>query len=156
MKVTDGNSNEVDYLLTLNNGAWNSQTDYYNYVSGSLSHILSTATNYNFTNSCPQSICGGPNGAQWITASSTTTTLSDTGQSTQTQYVYNHPQYGKPDKVKVWNYSTPCELRRKQYSHKRNRLHLRVLCKWRSLCHRSRSARLQWKPGCGRKDNLHL
>jgi len=107
MKVTDGNSNEVDYLLTLNNGAWNSQTDYYNYVSGSLVHILSTATNYNFTNSCPQSICGGSNGAQWITASSTTATLSDTGQFTQTQYVYNHPQYGKPDKVKTWYYSTP-------------------------------------------------
>ncbi len=107
MKVTDGNSNEVDYLLTLNNGAWNSQTDYYNNVKGSLVHVLSTATNYNFTNSCPQSICGGPNGVQWVTASSTTTTLSDTGQSTQTQYVYNHPQYGKPDKVRVWDYSTP-------------------------------------------------
>jgi YD repeat-containing protein len=107
MTVTDGNSNQVVYLLTLNNGAWNSQTDYYNNVSGSLKHILSTATNYNFTNSCPQSICGGPNGAQWVTASSTTTTLSDTGQSTQTQYTYNYPQYGKPNKVQSWDYSTP-------------------------------------------------
>jgi len=107
MTVTDGNSNQVVYLLTLNNGAWNSQTDYYNYnsVTNSLAHVLSTTTNYNFRNSCPKSIC--PGGDQWITASSTTTTLSDTAQATRTQYVYNHPQYGKPDKVQVWDYTTP-------------------------------------------------
>jgi YD repeat-containing protein len=105
MTVTDGNSNQVVYLFTLNNGAWNSQTDYYNYTNGSLSHILSTATNYNFQNSCPVSVCGG--GAQWITASSSTTTLSDTSQTTTSKYVYNHPQYGKPDKVQLWDYSTP-------------------------------------------------
>jgi YD repeat-containing protein len=102
--VTDGNSNQVVYLLTLNNGAWNSQMDYYNNVNGTLAHVMSTATNYNFQNSCPTSICGG--GAEWITASSTTTTLVDTGQTTQTQYVYNNPQYGKPDKVQAWDYYT--------------------------------------------------
>jgi YD repeat-containing protein len=105
MTVTDGNNNQVVYLFTLNNGAWNSQTDYYNYANGALSHVLSTATNYNFQNSCPVSVCGG--GAQWITASSSTTTLSDTGQTATTKYVYNHPQYGKPDKVQMWDYSTP-------------------------------------------------
>ncbi len=103
MTVKDGNQNQVVYLLTLNNGAWNSQMDYYNNVNGTLSHVMSTATNYNYANSCPISICGG--GAQWITGSSTTTTLSDTGQITQTQYVYNNPQYGRPDKVKTWDYS---------------------------------------------------
>jgi YD repeat-containing protein len=105
MTVTDGNSNQVVYLFTLNNGAWNSQTDYYNYVNGALPHVLSTVTNYNFQKSCPVSVCGG--GAQWITASSTTTTLSDTGQTSTTKYVYNNPQYGKPDKVQTWDYSTP-------------------------------------------------
>lgn len=105
MTVSDGNGNQVVYLFTLDNGAWNSQMDYYNNLSGTLSHVLSTVTNNNFQNSCPTAICGG--GAQWITASSTTTTLSDTGQATQTQYVYNNPQYGKPDKVQVWDYSTP-------------------------------------------------
>lgn len=105
MKVTDGNSNQVVYLLTLNNGAWDAQTDYYNNVNGSLVHILSTTTNFNTQNSCPQSICGA--GAEWITDSCVTTMLSDTGQTSQTQYVYNNPQYGKPDKVKVWDYSNP-------------------------------------------------
>lgn len=105
MTVTDGNSNQVIYLFTLNNGAWNTQMDYYNNVSGTLSHVMFTATTNNFQNSCPTAVCGG--GAEWITASSSTTTLSDTGQTTQTNYVYNNPQYGKPDKVQVWDYSTP-------------------------------------------------
>lgn len=103
MTVKDGNQNQVVYLLTLNNGAWNTQMDYYNNLSGTLSHIMSSATTYNYQNSCPTSICGG--GAQWITGSLTTTTLSDTGQTTQTQYVYNNPQYGRPDKVQTWDYS---------------------------------------------------
>jgi YD repeat-containing protein len=107
MTVTDGNGNQVVYLFTLNNGAWNSQADYYNYnpATKALKHILSSGTNYNFQNSCPSAVCGG--GAEWITASSTTTTLSDTGQSTKTQYTYNYPQYGKPNKVQTWDYSTP-------------------------------------------------
>jgi YD repeat-containing protein len=65
---------------------------------------MSNATNYNYQNSCLPTICDG--GAQWITASSSTTTLSDTGQTTQTQYVYSNPQFGKPDKVKIWDYYT--------------------------------------------------
>lgn len=106
MTVTDGNSNQVVYTLTLNNGAWDSQTDYYKGSAGSGAHVLSTATTFNTQNSCPQSVCGA--GAdEWITASCVTTTLSDTGQTTQTQYVYSNPQYGKPNAVKVWDYSSP-------------------------------------------------
>lgn len=105
MTVKDGNQNQVIYFFTLNNGAWNSQIDYYNNVNGSLSHVMSTVTNNNFQSSCPTAICGG--GAQWITASSSATTLSDTGQTTTTNYVYSHPEYGKPDKVQTWDYSTP-------------------------------------------------
>lgn len=106
MTVQDGNGNKVVYLLGLNNGAWDTQTDYYNNVNGTLSHVLSTATAFNYQNSCPQSVCGA--GAdEWITASCVTTTLSDTGQTTQTQYVYSNPQYGKPTAVKVWDYSNP-------------------------------------------------
>jgi len=106
MTVEDGNSNKVVYLFGLNNGAWDTQTDYYNNVNGSLSHVMSTTTAFNYQNSCPQSVCGA--GAdEWITASCVTTTLSDTGQTTQTQYVYSSPQYGKPNAVKVWDYSNP-------------------------------------------------
>jgi len=100
MTVQDGNGNQVVYLLTLNNGAWNSQMDYYN---GSSTHIMSTATYYNFATSCTYYAC---NGAQWITASSVTTTLSDTGQTALTQYSYTYPATGQPNVVQQWDYYT--------------------------------------------------
>jgi YD repeat-containing protein len=103
MTVQDGNGNQVAYLLTLNNGAWNSQMDYYNNNNGTLSHIMSTATAYNFATSCQYYDC---NGAQWITASSVTTTLSDTGQTAQTKYAYTYPWLGKPSVVQQWDYYT--------------------------------------------------
>jgi hypothetical protein len=114
MTVTDGNSNQVVYTLTLNSGAWNTQADYYNEVTTtvngqpvqSLAHVLSTSTALNTSNSCPENVCGA--GAdEWITASCVTTTLSDTGQTSQTAYVYSQPQYGKPNKIKTWDYSNP-------------------------------------------------
>lgn len=49
--IEDRNSDQVVYLLTLNNGARDSQTDYYNNVNGALIHILPTATNFNTQNS---------------------------------------------------------------------------------------------------------
>lgn len=101
MTVWDGEENYVQYLLTLNNGAWNSQVDFYNAPG---SHILSTATSYNFATSCQAYDC---NGAQWITASKVATTLSDTGQLAETQYAYASPWLAKPSSVKMWDYSAP-------------------------------------------------
>lgn len=106
MTVTDGSSNQVVYTLTLDNGAWDAKTDYYEGSAATGAHLLSAATEFNFQNSCPESVCG-IDAHEWITASCVTTTLSDTGQTTQTQYVYNSPQYGKPSAVKVWDYSNP-------------------------------------------------
>src|SRR6266702_1177034 len=105
--VTDGNRNQVSYLLTLNNGAWNTQATYFNYNSATqtLSQVLSTATNYSMQSSCPAAVCGSGGGSEWVTANCTTPTLSDSGQVTQTGYVYNNPQYGKPDKVQIWDYA---------------------------------------------------
>jgi RHS repeat-associated protein len=100
MTVTDGAGNQVVYLLTLNNGAWNSQMDFYNATS---LHVMSTATSYNISTSCQTYNC---NGAQWITASSVTTTLSDTGQMAQTKYTYANPAIAKPTKVQLWDYYT--------------------------------------------------
>ncbi len=100
MTVTDGNGNQVVYLLTLNNGAWNSQVDYYN---GTSAHVMSLVTNYNFATSCTFYAC---NGSQWITASSSTTTLSDTGQIAQTKYQYTYPWTGHPNVVQQWDYYT--------------------------------------------------
>jgi len=99
MTAMDGNGNTVVYQLTLNNGAWNSQLDYYN---GSSTHILSTATNYNFTTPCTAWWCTG---AEWVTASTTTTTLSDTGQVATTNYQYGQPWSSSPTVVQMWDYN---------------------------------------------------
>lgn len=90
--VVDGNNNQVQYLFTLNNGAWNSQMDYYTQGGA---HLLTTATNYNFAS-----------GSQYIQAQSQTTTLDDTAQKTQTVYTYQSPFYDKPSALQEWDYYT--------------------------------------------------
>lgn len=96
--AVDGNGNHVVYLLTLNNGAWNSQMDFYN---GSSSHIMALATAFNITTSCNTYNCSGN---QWITRSTTTTWLSDTNQDAYTKYTYAYPWLGKPTTVQMWDY----------------------------------------------------
>lgn len=101
MTVTDGVNERVVYLLTLNNGAWNTQMDYYN---NNNAHILSTASTYTYPTPCTSYGCIG---AQWITAANTTTTLSDTGQVATTRYTYGQPWFGKPTKTQMWDYNIP-------------------------------------------------
>jgi YD repeat-containing protein len=104
MKVTDGNQNQVVYKLTLNSGAWNTQADYYNYNpnTGTLTDVVSTATVNQLQNGCPTNVCTGA----WLTQAKSTTTLLDTGQIAQSKYIFEHPGYGKPDKVQQWDYYT--------------------------------------------------
>jgi hypothetical protein len=102
MTVSDGENNNVVYLLTLNNGAWNTQMDYYN-NGKSRQHVMSTSTTYNYPTPCTSFDCIG---AQWITAAQTLTTLSDTGQMAQTKYTYDQPWFGKPTKAQMWDYYT--------------------------------------------------
>lgn len=100
MTVVHGMDESVQYLLNLNNGAWNTQLDFY---TGSV-HNLSVATTYDFSNSCQGYDCAG---SQWITASKVITTLSDTAQSAETDYSYQYPALGKPSTEKMWDYSQP-------------------------------------------------
>ena len=97
--VTDGNGNQVVYLFTLNNGAWDTQADYYN---GTSSHIMSAMTWYTTGSPCNWLGCGG---TQWIDKSWNQTTLVDSNQTTKTVYTYALP-WQAPTKVQVWDYST--------------------------------------------------
>lgn len=99
--VEDGYGNDVKYLLTLNNGAWNSQVQYFN--GGGGTPIATTATTYNFAASCASwdTQCIGSN---YITASNTTTTLNDTGQQAQTVFGYNSEN--QITSIKEWDYYT--------------------------------------------------
>jgi len=101
--VTRATNDATVYTLTLNNGAWNTQTDHYSGSSTSGTKKMTTVTNYNFTNSCDPTICQG---AEWVTASSSKVTLDDTGQTAQTSYTFAQPWIGKPSKVQQWDYTT--------------------------------------------------
>lgn len=102
------NGGVVNYLLTLNNGAWNTRMDFYDgqYNTGNQIERASTATTYNFSNSCPPGLGDICTGSVWATASNTTTTLSDTGQTAQTQYTFTYPWSGKPSTIQQWDYYT--------------------------------------------------
>lgn len=103
MTVTRASGDATVYTLTLNNGAWDTQTDYFSGSATSGTKKMTTVTNYNFTNSCDPAICQG---AQWVTASSSQVTLDDTGQTAQTSFTYAQPWIGKPSKVQQWDYTT--------------------------------------------------
>jgi RHS repeat-associated protein len=105
MTVTpiDGSGNYVKYLLTLNGGAWNTQTD--NYEGGT--HILSKANNNTLENSCPSADSAFCTSATWLASNIATTTLEDTGQAAVTQTDYAYPQYGKVTSIRYWDYGVP-------------------------------------------------
>jgi len=101
MTLTRASNDATVYTLTLNNGAWDTQTDFYSGSVTSGAKKLTTVTGYNFTNSCDPAICQG---AQWVTASSSTVTLDDVGQTAKTSYTYAQPWIGKPSQVQQWDY----------------------------------------------------
>ena len=92
---------ETVYELTLNNGAWNTDTRVYT-GSATPSHVIAeTASTYDFSHPCNSVIC---NGAQYITKATETTSFLVAGIQSQTQYVYSNPALGKPTAVKEWGY----------------------------------------------------
>lgn len=94
---------ETVYKLTLNNGAWNTNTISYSGSAASGTALINVATDYDFSHPCNTQICTG---AQYIKASKSTTTLLDKGLQSHTEYVFSQPWVGKPDAIKNWDYYT--------------------------------------------------
>ncbi len=94
---------ETVYKLTLNNGAWNTNTTIYNGSAQNGQAIEGMTNTYDFSHACTTPVCSG---AQYITKSAAVTALLDTGFQSQTQYVYNSPWSGKPDSIKEWDFYT--------------------------------------------------
>ena len=90
MTVHRPSGDETVYNLTLNNGAWNTNTQRFtgSAVSGTL--LSTTDTAYNFSNPCG-SACTG---SQFITASSATTTLPGVNLKLTDAYTYSDPYRG--------------------------------------------------------------
>jgi RHS repeat-associated protein len=103
VNVHKPSGDESVYTLTMNNGAWNTDTKIYTGAAASGTALMSNTNLYDFTHPCASSICTG---AQYITKSTTTTTLSDTGQQSQTVSVYADPSLGKISALKEWDYGT--------------------------------------------------
>jgi YD repeat-containing protein len=105
MTLNKADGTNVVYTLTLNDGAWNGQTDTYQGATD----IMTVRNNYDFSNLCPSyqnniawtAMC---NGSMYIQASSSTVTLNSSGQVAQTCYTYYLPESGKLSKVQEWDY----------------------------------------------------
>jgi len=100
VRMTRPSGDEALYVLTLNNGAWNTTTSYYNGSVASGTLQVTTQTGYNFSIPCDSSCTG----SALITKSSETSSYGSAGWNTQTQYVFDNPQLGKPSKVKQWDF----------------------------------------------------
>lgn len=102
MTLTRSSGDSKVYTLTLNDGAWDGQTDTY---QGS-TKLMTVLNNYDFQSyQCSNSaVC---NGAEYITASSSSVQLDDTGQIAQTLYCYSSAQMGKVSSVKEFDYGVP-------------------------------------------------
>ena len=95
---------ETVYTMTLDNGAWDTNTTVYAGAASANQAKLSKVTTYNFSNACPAAIC---NGAMDVTKSYETDTLPDAGVSSQTQTVFANPATGQVTSTAQWDfYST--------------------------------------------------
>lgn len=115
--LSRGYQDDVVYTLRLNNGAWNVTTDYYVGTSSGGTKLISTQTDFDFSNSCPSGSC---NGAQYITKSAYKETLVDVGKSRRIEYTFD-PTYHNVRTVKEWDYYTgstpPAPYRITQYTY---------------------------------------
>jgi len=101
--VTKPSTDQAVHTFTLNNGAWNSETDFY---TGSLSLQMTLSTAYDFSNGCDPRVC---NGAQYIRAQTDTTKVPSVGGATltkQVQYAYDSPAFGNLTQIKEWQWTT--------------------------------------------------
>jgi len=95
---------QVVYTFTLNNGAWQTQAQFYNGVAGGT--LLRTITrDFDFTNACPLSGCTGN---AYIRAIRTTITEPVPGGSIskKTEDTYDSIFYGNVSVLKEWNFYT--------------------------------------------------
>jgi YD repeat-containing protein len=94
------NGDETVYVLTLNNGAWNTNTYVWDGPVNSTT-LAYSINNYDFSQPCTVDGCSG---SQYITKTNTITKFFPSTSVSQVQYVYDNPQLGKLTAVKQWDY----------------------------------------------------
>ena len=90
---------ETRYIFTINNGAWNTETDVFN---GTSSWALLNYVANTYSNPCTSYPCSGPN---YVTDSLSTTSLFSGGSliGSSTETTFSGPGY--PSAVKQWDFS---------------------------------------------------
>ena len=105
-------------MLTLNNGAWDGETDIYLGAPQGSTKLMTVVNNYNFTSyPCINSwICTG---AMYVTASSSTATLTDVSPNltAQTVYTSSAPWTGKLSTVQEFDYGASSPTRETDYTY---------------------------------------
>ncbi len=100
-KVTEvkPSGDNIIYTFTVNNGAWNTETDFY---TGSSTLLRTVTQDYDFSNACPGCV-----GAEYIRRTRVTTNDVTVGSSTitkKTEYSYDSPANGNITEVRDWKY----------------------------------------------------
>jgi hypothetical protein len=93
------------FTFTLNNGAWNTQTQFYSGASGSGTLLRTIAKDFDFSNACPFSGCTG-NAYIELIRKTTTESIPSGSISKKTEYSYDSINYGNYASIKDWYYYT--------------------------------------------------
>jgi hypothetical protein len=106
-QVTVGkpSGDQTVHVFTLNNGSWESQTQYFAGSSGTGTLFRSVAKDYDFSNSCPLAGCFG-NAYIRVIRSTTTDTVPSGNIFKKTEYIYDSINLGNFSALKEWYYYT--------------------------------------------------
>ena len=96
---------QIVYTFTLNNGAWNTQTQFYTGAASSGTLLRTVSKDYDFSNACPLSGCFG-NAYIRTTRVTTTEPVPSSNIVKKAEYSYDNINYGNFSALREWNYYT--------------------------------------------------
>ncbi|HEV2963658.1 MAG TPA: RHS repeat-associated core domain-containing protein [Candidatus Angelobacter sp.] len=101
--ATKPNGDRTEYLFTLNNGLWPTQTQHFDGATGNL--LSTESATWDFSHTCPLTNCFG---ASFVLKTMDAITLpmpNGTSVTKQTQYFYDSPQTANITAIKEWGYA---------------------------------------------------
>lgn len=105
VSVTKPSGDQTWYTFTLNNGAWNVRTKFFNGNSGTGTVLRTVTTDYDFTHACPLAGCFG-NAFILPIRVSVTDPVPSGNIIRKTEYAYDSTNFGNYSAVKEWYYYT--------------------------------------------------
>jgi YD repeat-containing protein len=101
--VARPSGDQTVFTFTLNNGAWNTQTQFYSGAASGGTLLRTIARDFDFSNACPFSGCTG-NAYIELIRRTTTEPIPAGNISKKTEYTYDNISYGNFATVKDWYY----------------------------------------------------